>query len=467
MSYNVEMLFDVDGVSLLDDYAATRWGPLQLSRKLDGIAQVLKRAGAPDVICFNEFEADRTPESAVADLGAFLAAWRGPGAKELLEGAAPLSPERAGLPVEAWLARRMADEGLTGYQVAVGRWREDPTGHVVFHTNVVFSRFPILSAHTHDTDGARGILEVQLQIGGSVVHVFNNHWKSGASDPTTEPVRIGNAAVLRARLDEILRDDPQADAILAGDFNSQYNQKQRYPQMPRTAINDVLGSQGDEAAVATLRGPALYNLWFELPPEKRASDEYQDEWGTLMQILVSRGLYDDRGVQYEDNSFRVAAYPKLNAERASGRPVRWTFAGGGRGYSDHFPIVARFRAGPNVRPMTLKNPSRTPDGPAAAVPVMLPLDRAIDLARWPRGREFRTEENLGEYFRTHATVTSAKPLKVRLDGSGIEIVVWIHDRAKREAFIARHAVGAPVSFVGELGQFRGEWQLVIPASTLP
>ena len=70
--------------------------------------------------------------------------------------------------------------------------------------------------------------------------------------------------------------------------------------MKTTGLNDVLRSQGNELAV---RGPQrdLYNLWFELPAPERGSDTYRGEWGTLMHLIISRGLYDFRGVQYVDN----------------------------------------------------------------------------------------------------------------------------------------------------------------------
>ena len=61
---------------------------------------------------------------------------------------------------------------------------------------------------------ARNILEVELEIDGARLYVFNNHWKSGASDPVTEKIRVASARVLRARLDQILKADPHVDIIL-------------------------------------------------------------------------------------------------------------------------------------------------------------------------------------------------------------------------------------------------------------
>jgi len=233
---------------------------------------------------------------------------------------------------------------MTGYFVAV------PEVNVTAGSDrkleqkcVVFTRFPIKQSRAHATENARAILEVQIDVDGALVTLFDNHWKSGASDAETEKTRVANARTLRNRLNEIFRADPNADVILGGDFNSQYNQNRRYAKtMKETGINDVLGSQGNELAVrGTTRD--LYNLWYELPADQRGSDTFRGEWGTLMHVMISRGLYDYRGVQYVDNSFGVAKIAGLN------RGMRRVYRCGGRatarrarGFSDHFPIYAKF-----------------------------------------------------------------------------------------------------------------------------
>ncbi len=471
--YNVENLFDADGVSLFEDYAPPAYTPGHLARKLAGISRVLKRFGegrGPEVVLLVELEADQTPDSGVPDVPAFLDRWKARTVAGMLSPRAPLDPAIAGIPSHAWLAKQLSDDGFAPYEIAVGQWRPDPRGRTVAHVNAVFSRFPIRASRTFDTAQARGILEVTLKVDGKPLHVFVNHWKSGASDPSTEPARIENARVLKQRLDEILRADPQADVVIGGDMNSQYNQKQRHPEMGLTAINDVLGSQGDEAAVASSNGPALYNLWFELPNEERGSDVYDDEWGTLMQLLVTRGLYDFRGVQYVDNSFSVGAFRGLNARRSTGRPIRWQFADGGHGFSDHFPIAARFRTVEGDAPdrwLALERPSRTAVGPAQGVPLRLSTGDIVDLSKWPAGQPLLEAKHIGEFFEASGVVTSTHPFKVRLDRPDVELMVWIHDRATRAAFFKNHRVGDHVRVVGELGQYRGDWQLVVPANLVP
>lgn len=472
--YNVENLFDVDGVSLFEDYRPERYEPRHLARKLENISTVLQRfngGDGPDIVMLNEVEADQTPETTAADIDAFLKRTARTKARTLLTGKDRLTPELAGMPVHVWLLKQLRDDRLSPYRVAVGRWRPDPTGQVVAQTNVILTRFPIVEERTHDTDGARGILEVVVDVDGHRLYLFNNHWKSGASDPSTEPVRIGNARVLRQRLDEILRADPHADIVIGGDLNSQYNQKQRYPGMPRTAVNDVLRSQGDEMALQQPGGPDLYNLWFELPNERRGSDVFRDEWGTLIQMLVTRGLYDFHGIQYLDNTFAVGAFPGVNADEQSRRPVRWQFADGGAGFSDHFPVFAMFRTVADDRRdewLMPVNPSRTATGPAVGVPAPLPLESATDVRLLPRETEFRVASNAGKLFRVTGRVSSLKPFTLAISGStGGEILVWVRDPEVRNPFFARHRIGDELTVVGELSQYRGEWQIVVPDSAVP
>ena len=132
---------------------------------------------------------------------------------------------------------------------------------------------------------------------GDELGVFVNHWKSGASSEEMEKVRVGNAKVLKGRVDELFEENPMLDLVLAGDFNADYNQKTRYG-FAETALQDVMQVQGDEALVvdATLqRQPQWYNLWYEWPTEERGSDTYRGYWGTLMQLIISNGMYDDKG----------------------------------------------------------------------------------------------------------------------------------------------------------------------------
>lgn len=467
--YNVENLFDLDGDAVYEDYRPEAYGPAHLRTKLANVAAVLQRYNegrGPDVILFQEIELDQTPATTVAHQAASLEASASWTAAERLQ-SGPLPESLAGLPAEFWLLKALHDHGLSGYTALAA---EDPVtphedGNRRAIKNVTFTRFPVRAVRSHPTLNARHILETELDVGGHPLFVFNNHWKSGASDPQTEPIRIANARVLRARLDDILKEDPNADILIGGDLNSQYNQKLRYRNMETTAINDILRSQGNELA---LRGPQrdLYNLWFELPPEQRGSDTFRGEWGTLMHLIVSRGLYDQRGVQYVDNSFAVGRFPGLNADEA-GLPLRWNGDGpAGRGFSDHFPISAEFTvaaAGRTDRWIALARPSDRDETEARPVRVSYagidPAARALRPADLPRGANLRDGTYTGRLFLVEGPAEEGPLLRVRFANDVYE--VYSPDPAIRDLLAEQRRQRRAFAFYGELGTFRGRWQFVV------
>jgi hypothetical protein len=464
--YNVENLFDADGKAMFEDYQPARYSRAHVLTKLQNITKTVARfenGRGPDVILFQEIEADLTPGPTAPDYAAVLQRFAGWKIEEMLGG--KFTPEIADLPAEALLLKAMHDAGLTGYTVVAAENIKSPDSkNPLGQKNVTFTRFPVKAVRSHPTLDARAILEVLVDADGHPLHLFNNHWKSGASSPETEPARMANARTLRDRLDEILRADPNADIIIGGDFNSQYNQKQRNPQLKITGLNDILGSQGNELAV---RGKQrdLYNLWFELSPGERGSDTYQGEWGTLMQMLITRGLYDYRGVQYIDNSFGVAKIPGLNVDD-SGLPVRWSFAGpAGSGFSDHFPIYAKFitvKDNRTDRYLPLRNAS-SESGLASANRIdfsKVDLEKvAVKVSDLPPGVALRDGEYVGKIMRVEGRIGPGKGLTVEVRGDLYDIFSFekeLRDRLRKE-----YAAGAEIRFYGELNQYRGRWQFII------
>lgn len=464
--YNVENLVDADGQARFEEYQAPRYTPAHALTKVQGVASVLARfddGRGPDVVMLQEIEVDETPATAAPDYEAMLRRYADRKIEDML--GRGFDPEIAGLPAEALLAKALADRGLTGYHVIVAENVRSGGDRPLSQKCVTLTRFPVKAVRSHPTVDARAILEVQVEVDGATLYLFNNHWKSGAGDAATEPTRAANARTLRQRLDEILRQDPQADIVIGGDFNSQYNQKRRYPQMTVTGMNDVLGSQGNELAI---RGQQrdLYNLWFELPAEQRGSDTFQGEWGTLMQMLITRGLYDYRGVQYVDNSFGVAKFDGLNADE-KGTPIRWSGEGpAGSGFSDHFPVFARFTTVGDERPdryLALRGASEESTN---AEPVRKIDYSAVDVEKvavraetLSAGAKLRSKEFRGKIIRVEGVVAPGNRLAVEFLGDTYD--VWSFNEALRNELRANHAAGQPIRFYGELGQYRGRWQFVI------
>ena len=467
--YNVENLFDIDGTANYGEYVPTEYSPAHLSMKVNNIALVLSKAAppaGPDIIVFNEIEIDHSPESAVEDLDAWIESVRGKTVDSLLS-KKPIPPEIAGLPAEAWLLKACEEAGLKGYHVASANEKpgEYESGRPRTVRNLIFSRFPILSSKSHPTHDARDILEVRLDIDGHPLTVFANHWKSGASDSRSEAVRIANATTLRTRIDSLLREDPQADIVLAGDFNSHYNQNQRYPKLKKSGILDVLLSQGNETALSTGKAD-LYNLWFELPPRDRGSDIYRQEWGTLMHLILAPGLYDNKGLQYVDNSFRVVRVPSLNTD-IFGRPQRWFRGARPGGFSDHFPLLAKFRvADPKAKDswMALKNPSTTPTGPSEPVLQISSSElftKAIDPLKEPDGVNFRDGTYEGLVFLIHAPASVDKKGKISVKVNGLDYDVYAHDKKVLKRLRELAETTKELSFYGALGTYKGRWQFVL------
>lgn len=465
--YNVENLHDADGQALFEEYQPAQYSPAHVLTKLQNIAAVVARfenGRGPDVILFQEIEVDQTPGAAAPDYEAILARYASTTIEEML--GAGFDPAVADLPAEALLAKAFADRGMTGYHVVAGESVRGGGDRPLVQKCVTFTRFPVQAVRSHPTVDARAVLEVDVEVEGALLYLFNNHWKSGAGDPKTEVTRIENARTLRHRLDEILKSDPNADVVIGGDFNSQHNQKQRYPKMEITAMNDVLGSQGNELAVRGAQRD-LYNLWFEVPVDARGSDTYQGEWGTLIQMLVTRGLYDFRGVQYVDDSFGVGKFADMNVD-AKGWPKRWSSDGpAGSGWSDHFPVYATFQTVADNRPdryLSLRKPSVEPAAAEAARKIDYSkvdlVGTAVTAGQLPPGTSLRREEFKGKVVRVEGVVREGKRLSVEFLGDVYD--VWSFDEGLRNQLRTDYAAGQPIRFYGELGQYKGRWQFVIP-----
>lgn len=475
LTYNVENLFDADKVAIFEDYEETgepdAYSPAKMLGKMRNIAKVLKTfdgGAGPDIICLNEIELDFTPDSKVTDYDAFLAKYKDTTAEKML--AAGLNEEIRGLPSEALLLKHLADQGMTGYHVATGADEPDFAAlastdrgvHKKGQKNVLFSRFPITDVKSHATPDARDILEVTLDVDGQPLIVFVNHWKSGASNLDSEQSRRFNAKTVRDRLDAIFAENPSADVIVAGDFNSQYNQSKVYPHMGKTGINDVLGSQGDEAATASATNLSLYNLWHELPADKRGSDHHSGKWGTLMQALITPGLYDFNGVQYVDNSFSVVALKGINSVTELGLPQRWSNLGDGSGFSDHFPVAFRIRTvteGDKEKRLELAKPGKE-SSESTQRGVGFDRLKADKLPVFDSKVAAKIPDNLGNLYRVKGEIASRRPLMI--EAAGKEYQLWASDKDSDALRPLRKLdVDSNIEIIGMLSSHKGKPQFLV------
>ncbi|MEM8867559.1 MAG: hypothetical protein AAGC73_04765 [Verrucomicrobiota bacterium] len=462
VAYNLENVFDVDGVALFEDYKQDDledpfvYTRRKLLTKLENAAAVLKavnEGAGPEVLLIQELEGDFTPDSAVTDFDAFLEAHASTTVASMLTDG--WDPDYAGLPAVAWLHKALADYGLECYEVVVAPSKAMDSR--IAHVNAVFSKFPIKSVAVHPLLEARDILEVELEVEGHRLWLYDNHWKSGASNPKREPVRLQNADVLRSLIDQRLEEDPAAEIIIGGDLNSHYNQSLLFPKI-ETGINDVLGSQGDES----FQGGDLYNLWFELPPEARFSEVWRGRRGSLMHLILSGGLYDSEGISYVDGSFAKLVVPGLNVD-AIGRPLAWNPAGTtGGGFTDHIPVMAEFRLG-----------AFRAAGPLSKGDDALDYEMPLSLADFPELSQFPDgafigeieDAELGPYvdrlYEVEAAVLGIKPLRLKVGEAVWPAYTYDKNLFKESALPAYLNEGKLAKLVVRIHIYRGKKQLIV------
>lgn len=220
----------------------------------------------------------------------------------------------------------------------------------------LLSRFPVRAWKEIPVEGGqkRGILKVELTVLGHPLVIYVNHWKS-KSGP--ESARILSASVLASETAAL---PPRADYVILGDLNADHDEFRTFSANRK--LNDTGGKTGINHVLKTVVGArlvtredltgngceqCLYNLWLELPPEKRWSYNFFGRKGSIDHILVPAGLFDGQGIDYRDQSFGRFTPDYLFRKN---RLDRWRMSGRGRGrhlgggYSDHLPVYADFTA---------------------------------------------------------------------------------------------------------------------------
>lgn len=316
MSYNVENFFDdVDNGTEYRDYdpGEGEWSADLFHAKMLNISEVIGTSvpKGPDIIALQEIENKNALET-------------------------------------------LQREGVKNLGYAYSAVVEAPEAAV---NTAVLSRFPITEVRSHrlhmkESEKLRNILEVVIEINEKRLYIFNNHWKSKAGGAEeTEPLRIAAAGLLSRRVTAILRENPDADVLLCGDFNENHDEVLRIDYAYPTALT-LLGDEtdarggivitGDKERAAASADDALvfFSPWFEADSSgaERGSYVYKREWETIDQFLLSPGLFDDEGFSYGD--FTVAREDFMVTEE--GFPLRWNKEYE-KGYSDHLPIILTLR----------------------------------------------------------------------------------------------------------------------------
>lgn len=259
----------------------------------------------------------------------------------------------------AAVCKALADEIERTYHWSIPhlahRESPDPRGIDV----AILSRYPVKKVSYSAKTGRRGLLAADLEVDGTVVTVFANHWKSQIGNAKENArVRGDEAAKLREAMLARLKADPDAVLVALGDFNE---------NMDGPAMAESLRAAGDrDEALSSLHGDfssiKFFNLVGDIPEKERGTYFYArwKTWNTLDGIVVqprmllpasSGGPAWRAGAPGETAAFKL---PQMQWG-SDGRPnafrrMRKYEAGssGGKvadegaytdGYSDHFPLL--------------------------------------------------------------------------------------------------------------------------------
>lgn len=168
---------------------------------------------------------------------------------------------------------------------------------------------------------------------GEMIDVFVNHWPSRREGQIeSEPRRLAAASVLKAASDKVLAANANANIIMMGDFNDYPTDK---------SIATVLGATSIQNMAS---GALLYNL-MQKPATGaiQGSHFFKGEWGFLDQMIISKGLVDDKKTEIVDKKADVFYRDFMIYTNRDGVQSPNKFYAGSKfvgGYSDHFPICA-------------------------------------------------------------------------------------------------------------------------------
>lgn len=213
----------------------------------------------------------------------------------------------------------------------------------------IFSKYKIIykkEIPINATYRYRNILETKIDVDGTPIYLFTNHWKSKAGK---ESERILCAKKLYSRVKEIGFDK---NIIMLGDFNADYEENKKLDKNHndtggRTGINDILQTKVmlEDADNVTPCKECLYNLWYDANLDERYSYMYGKKREALDSIIVTPAVLQNRGFYYMGRSIESFKAPYL----FDGTKIyRWQVSKKkphvhlGKGYSDHLPVIAKF-----------------------------------------------------------------------------------------------------------------------------
>lgn len=187
-----------------------------------------------------------------------------------------------------------------------------------------------------DGSKTRDILYAALKSNNEEIHIFVNHWPSRSKGlEESEPKRIAAANELKLRTDALLAENSSAQIILMGDFNDETDNK---------SVSQILGAEYFICNHFSVK-QGLFNLASAFDKENMGTYMYKSNWNMLDQIIISNAFLNGTGLEYKCDSFEIIKPEFMVTRSGDFKGAAWPTYGGRRylgGYSDHFPVGARF-----------------------------------------------------------------------------------------------------------------------------
>jgi hypothetical protein len=193
-----------------------------------------------------------------------------------------------------------------------------------------------------DGSPTRLIFGANLLYKNKPMTVFVNHWPSRRGGrEESEPNRIIAANKQREAVDRIFINDPSARIFVIGDLNDD-----------PVNISVLENLRAHPVKCDTIRAEfevewkgELFNLSYQSYENGFGSYKFRDTWNMLDQIIVSGSLLTDNQFYYICNSFEVHQPEYIVTQSGDYEGTPFPTFGGRRhlgGYSDHFPVTAKF-----------------------------------------------------------------------------------------------------------------------------
>lgn len=204
-------------------------------------------------------------------------------------------------------------------------------------------KLPISGALTKPT---RNILEVEFIVGEKEqLFVYVNHWPSQGAP---SPARVLAAKMLRSVIEARVKQNPNANIIATGDFNTIPTDR------PHPFHDELLKSNNPMAQLADvhttfMRHPKIPDDMKKQFPPGTYYYTYGKEWSLLDRFFVNRNMFDGKGLDFaianyriNNPSFLTRPWELRDGSRRSimipSRPNTKTLDPKNAGYSDHFGI---------------------------------------------------------------------------------------------------------------------------------